>query len=116
MKKSDHPLVSEEIFLLIQWILDPKVIDGALRSAIHAHGPITARSGPLYVLEKDAQGFWMISEVKTCSTSSASKRIRGAIRTRIEEYLANQSKKELDKPKKRWYSFFAGLGRPTVKR
>lgn len=116
MKKSDHPLVSEEIFLLIQWILDPKIIDGALRSALHAHGPITAKSGPLYVLEKDAQGYWIVSEIKTCSTSSASKRIRGAIRTRIEEYLAEQSKKELDKSRKPWYSFFTRLGRPAGKR
>ena len=100
MKKDSYPLADKETFTLVQWILDPKVIDGALRSAIHAHGPITVGSRTLYVLEEDASGFWKVSTINTCSTSSAAKRIRGAIRTRVVEYL---KKKETIKPKK-WYN------------
>jgi hypothetical protein len=103
--------VSPETFKLIQWILDPKVIDGALRSAIHAHGMISTKSGPIRVIEKDASGNDIEFTVSTCSTSSASKRIRGAVRTRIEEYLANEAKKTVDKPKKKWYSSIVRLGR-----
>jgi len=102
-----HPLGTKENFELIQWVLDPKVIDGALRSAIHAHGPITAGSRTLRVLEQDAKGFWQVSEITTCSTSSASKRIRGAIRTRVVEYLAK--KEVLTPPKQVWYNRFRQL-------
>jgi hypothetical protein len=109
--KNRHAPVSPEVFELIQWILDPKVIDGALRSAIHAHGFITTKSGPIRVIEKDASGNDVEFTVPTCSTSSASKRIRGAVRTRIEEYLSNKAKKELDKPKPRWYSWRVRLER-----
>ena len=102
MTEKRHPLGTKENFELIQWVLDPKVIDGALRSAIHAHGPITAGSRTLYVLEQDTKGFWQITQVTTCSTSSASKRIRGAIRTRVVEYLA---RKEVLTPLKQvWYN------------
>lgn len=111
MKQEDHPLVSKEIFELVQWILDPKVIDGALRSAIHAHGMIATKSGPIRIVEQDANGNDIVFSVSTCSTSSAAKRIRGAVRTRIEEYLATKSKKELDKPKPKWYSWRVRLER-----
>jgi hypothetical protein len=103
VKNKEAP-VSPEVFKLIQWILDPKVIDGALRSAIHAHGMISSKSGPIRIIEKDAKGNDVEFTVSTCSTSSASKRIRGAVRTRIEEYLANEAKKVVDKPKPKWYS------------
>lgn len=89
-----YPLKNKEIFEMIQFILDPKVIDGALRSAIHAHGPITSGSRTFAIIEQDAQGNWSVSQVKTCSTSSASKRIRGAIRTRISEYLKKKSEEQ----------------------
>lgn len=111
MNKEKYPLVNKEIFELVQWILDPKVIDGALRSAIHAHGWIRTGTGPVRVLETNAKGEDIIIEISTCSTSSASKRIRGAVRTRIEEYLAEKQKKaeeaqkELDKQNPRWYSW-----------
>lgn len=103
-----YPLGSKENFELIQWILDPKVIDGALRSAIHAHGPITLGDRKLRIIETDVAGNEIVSEINTCSTSSASKRIRGAIRTRIVEYL-----KRKEKPPKKWYTRFVRLGRTT---
>ena len=100
MSNTRHPLGSKENFELIQWALDPKVIDGALRSAIHAHGPITLGNRTLHIIEQDERGEWHYYQMKTCSTSSASKRIRGAIRTRIVEYL----KKKDEKPRKMWYN------------
>lgn len=102
MSNVKHPLGSKENFELIQWALDPKVIDGALRSAIHAHGPITLGNRILHIVEQDDHGEWHYYQLKTCSTSSASKRIRGAIRTRIVEYL----KKKDEKPPKKWYNRF----------
>lgn len=98
MKQPLHPLVTQDNFELVQWILDPKVIDGALRSAIHAHGPITLGSRIFY----DADG----TPIRTCSTSSASKRIRGAVRTRIVEYL----KKKSEKPRPMWYDRIVRFG------
>ena len=89
-----HPLGTKENFELIQTVLDPRIIDGALRSAIHAHGPITLGSTIFY--DKDG------TPIPTCSTSSASKRIRGAIRTRVAEYL----KKKEEKQPRKWYSRF----------
>ena len=100
-----HPLGSKENFELIQTALDPKVIDGALRSAIHAHGPITLGTRKMLVLEQDDKGFWTVSEMGTCSTSSASKRIRGAIRTRVVEGL----KRKDEKSPKKWYNRLMGL-------
>lgn len=100
MVKPIHPLVSKENFELVQWILDPKVIDGALRSAIHAHGPITLGNRALF----DEDG----KQIPSCSTSSASKRIRGAVRTRIVEYL----KKKSEKPLPKWYDRVVRLVRP----
>lgn len=96
-----YPLKDKETFELIQTILDPKLIDGALRSAIHAHGPITAGSRKIWVLEQNEEGFWSASEITTCSTSSAAKRIRGAIKTRVTEYL---KKKESEKVTEMWYN------------
>ena len=107
MKKKEPPIFTKEQFEIIQWILDPKLIDGALRSAIHAHGPITLGTRKLRIIEEDARGEEIISEITTCSTSSASKRIRGAIRTRVVEYL----KKKSEKPPKKWYDRFVRLGR-----
>lgn len=95
-----YPLGTKENFEIIQWVLDPKVIDGALRSAIHAHGPITLGSQKLKILEQDDNGFWSVYDVHTCSTSSAAKRIRGAVRTRVVEYLQKKS----EKPPKVWYT------------
>jgi len=112
VREKERPVVSEEAFELIQWMLDPKVIDGALRSAIHTHGPIMSKAGPIRVVEKDVKGNDIISTISTCSTSSASKRIRGAVRTRAEEYLTNMAKKVvIDKPTPKWYSRFVRLGR-----
>jgi hypothetical protein len=111
VSEKQHPLVSKEIFELTQFILEPKVIDGALRSAIHAHGMIASTTGTIRIVEKDAKGNDTVFTVSTCSTSSASKRIRGAVRTRIEEYLAYKAKKELDKPKPKWYSWRVRLER-----
>src|SRR6266704_3608993 len=82
-KPAKYPLGTQGNFDIFQFVIDPKLIDGALRSAIHAHGPITLGTRTLYVLEQDAKGFWSIGTIKTCSTSSASKRIRGAIKTRL---------------------------------
>lgn len=97
----DYPLKDKETFELIQWILDPKVIDGALRSAIHAHGPITTGSRKIKIVEEGPTGEQLVSEITTCSTSSASKRIRGAIRTRVTEYL---QKKEKERAAEKWYN------------
>lgn len=107
MAKPLHPLGTKDNFEMVQWILDPKVIDGALRSAIHAHGPITLGNHPFHVIEQDEHGEWHYSVIRTCSTSSASKRIRGAVRTRIVEYL----KKKSETPLPKWYDRFVRLGR-----
>ena len=98
-----HPLGTKENFELLQWLLDPKIIDGALRSAIHAHGFISTGSRKVFLLEEGVDGFWVISESTTCSTSSAAKRIRGAMKTRAAEYL---SKKSLAQTNKSWYNRF----------
>ena len=103
-----HPLGTKENFELIQWLLDPKVIDGALRSSIHAHGMISTGSRKVFLLEEGADGFWVVSESTTCSTGSAAKRIRGAMKTRAVEYL---SKKRLAQPPKPWYNILRGLVR-----
>lgn len=100
-----YPLKNKEIFEVIQFILDPKVIDGALRSAIHAHGPITTGSRTFAIIEQDDQGVWSVSQIKTCSTSSAAKRIRGAIRTRVSEYI----KKKNEEKTQMWYNKLVGL-------
>lgn len=104
MAKQVHPLVTKENFEIFQWALDPKVIDGALRSAIHAHGPITLGGVALY----DADG----DLVRTCSTSSAAKRIRGAVRTRMIEYF----KKKSLTPRLRWYNRVVGQVRGSLTR
>ena len=106
MSEKRHPLGTKENFELIQTILNPKVIDGALRSAIHAHGQITSGSRILRLIEKDAKGNDIVTEIVTCSTSSASKRIRGAIRTKVVEYLAEQERKKTPPPKEVWYNRF----------
>jgi|ERR1700694_1741996 len=110
--KKEPPVLTKEQFEVIQWVLDPKVIDGALRSAIHAHGPISLGTRKLRVIELDVNGNEMISEITTCSTSSASKRIRGAIRTRVVEYL----KKKSEKPPKMWYRKWITVGQALLNR
>ena len=101
-----YPLVNKDIFKVIQVVLDPKVIDGALRSAIHAHNMISLGPRTIRLLEKDTKGNDILSEIVTCSTSSASKRIRGAIRTRVVEYLEAETRRQqtLTPPKKVWYN------------
>ena len=108
-----YPLVNKDIFKVIQVVLDPKVIDGALRSAIHAHNMISLGPRTIRLLERDAKGSEVVSEIVTCSTSSASKRIRGAIRTRVVEYLAAEQKRQqaLTATKKVWYNRLVDLVR-----
>lgn len=113
LKYSD--LKSDEVFHLVQWMLDPKAIDGAIRSAIHAHGPVTFNATPIQTILpiyplfvphptlKNIIRLWLGRTVPhsdcdrierfergtlgTCGSSSAAKRIRGAMKTRVEEYF-----------------------------
>lgn len=105
-----YPLVNKDIFKVVQIVLDPKVIDGALRSAIQTHGMISIGPRTIRLVEVDAKGNDIVSSVVTCGTSSASKRIRGAIKTRVVEYLEAETKKQLLTPPKRvWYNRFVRL-------
>jgi hypothetical protein len=108
-----YPLVNKDIFKVIQVVLDPKVIDGALRSAIHAHNMISLGPRTIRLIEKDAKGNDLVSEIVTCSTGSASKRIRGAIRTRVIEYLEAEQKRQqaLTPTKQVWYNRLVRLVR-----
>jgi hypothetical protein len=95
----DHSLPSKEVFEAIQFILTPKVILGALRSAIHAHGPVPGMGigltdNKLLVVSKDKEGNWIINEMDICGAPSAAKRIRGALKTRVEEYFRRIAEKE----------------------
>lgn len=115
-------LSSEEVFQLVMWMLDPKAIDGAVRSAIHAHGPITfggqkiitvapvahqTSTYPKLTIRNAVRGLlglpipikdcisvatpnFFRNEITTCGSSSASKRIRGALKTRVDEYFKNR--------------------------
>lgn len=106
-------LESDEVFEFVMWMLDPKAIDGALKSAIHAHGPINYNSNPLHLYVDEDVRVPELSwanlirqlrgqELKTygiargrskfqgmCGSSSAAKRIRGALKTRAQEYFQN---------------------------
>jgi hypothetical protein len=64
---------------LVKYMLDPKAIDGAIRSTIHAHGPITFQY-----------------------SFSTTKRIRGAMKTRLREYMQyrRQHDRDLEASKK----------------
>lgn len=100
-KEQLHRLKSLEIFKVVQFLLAPKNIHGALKSAIHAHGPIPVScpecghmglfgltNNELLVLSKDKEGNWIVAPVAVCGAASASKRIRGALKTRLEEWLS----------------------------
>ena len=79
-------------FEIVQWLLDPKIIEGALRSAIHAHGPIAVSKGgapnKIKICSTDEFGNHESVEQIICTTSSAAKRIRGSMKTRLAEWVA----------------------------
>lgn len=51
----------------------------------------------LLVLSKDRDGFWQVAPVQVCGAPSAAKRIRGALKTRLEEYLDHMDEKNSGK-------------------
>ena len=108
--EKQHRLLTKENFDLVQFILTPKVIYGALRSAAHAHGPIpvhcaecghTALIGlsdnKIQVLVPQDDGTNKIQTLELCGAASAAKRIRGALKTRVEEYLERLEEKDSEK-------------------
>lgn len=89
----EKPLMTKEIFELVQWMLDPKAIDGAIKSAVHAHGPIAMSAGnKMKVISSTGE----VEEIGTCGTFSAAKRIRGAMKTRAVEYLRQKRAEALE--------------------
>ena len=99
----EYPM-PKEFFDFMVWMLDPKAIDGALKSCIHAHGPIVVNNKKYYPadeinrlfvdlagqlgLSQDDMEYMLFSKyIGTSTSTSASKRIRGAMKTRAAEYF-----------------------------